>query len=292
MSFQNIVGNDRVKEFLEKSLKENHISHSYLFIGIEGIGKTLFAKELARKILCIDKEETENCLSCIKFKSGNHTDFEQIEPEGGTIKIEQIRNMQESISTKPITSKKKVYLIIDSHLMTKEAQNCLLKTLEEPPEYATIILTTSNESKLLTTVKSRCVHIHFENISQENIMKYLKENTSLDIDEKLVLMSEGSIGKAIMLQEEKELYQDILKLLNDMENNDLIYILNNAEVLYKQKDNIQEILNYINVCLYNSKEIKKINCIKYIEETKRRLLANSNYDMCIDFLLMKMKEEI
>ena len=292
MSFEDIIGNNKVKNFLEKALKENHISHSYLFVGIEGIGKTLFAQEFAKKLLCIDKEENETCLSCIKFKSGNHPDFKQIQPEGGSIKIDQIRGLQEDILAKPIASQRKVYLIIDSELMTKEAQNCLLKTLEEPPEYASIILTTSNESKLLTTVKSRCVHIYFENIENQDIIKFVKENTSLDIDEKLISMSEGSIGKAILLQEKKDLYKDVLTLLNNMENKDLIDILNNAEVLYKQKDDIQEILNYINVYLYNSKELRKINCIKYVEETKKRLLANSNYDMCIDFLLMKMKEEI
>ena len=146
MSFEKIIGNDKVKAFLNKQIEENHILHSYLFVGIDGIGKTLFAKEYAKKILCIDKKETEDCISCIKWNSNNHPDFYQIEPENRTIKIEQIRAMQERISEKPITSSRKVYLIIDSDTMTKEAQNCLLKTLEEPPEYASIILIASNEA--------------------------------------------------------------------------------------------------------------------------------------------------
>ena len=91
MSFDNITGNNKVKDFLNKSLKENHVSHSYLFVGIDGIGKTLFAQEFARKLLCIDQEESENCLSCIKMKSGNHPDFEKIEPEEGIIKIDTDR---------------------------------------------------------------------------------------------------------------------------------------------------------------------------------------------------------
>ena len=122
MSFEKIIGNEKVKTFLNKQIEENRILHSYLFVGIDGIGKTLFAKEYARKILCIDKEENESCISCIKWKSANHPDFYKIEPENKTIKIEQIRQMQERISEKPITSKKKVYLIIDSDTMTKEAR--------------------------------------------------------------------------------------------------------------------------------------------------------------------------
>ena len=111
-------------------------------------------------------EKGDSCESCIKWDSNNHPDFLQIEPENNTIKIEQIRNMQEEISVKPIASNKKVFLIVNSDCMTKESQNCLLKTLEEPPEYATIILTTSNESKLLNTIKSRCMKIPFQKIEE------------------------------------------------------------------------------------------------------------------------------
>ena len=163
MSFDNIVGNNKIKDFLNQSIGEQHVSHSYLFVGIDGIGKTLFAREFAKKILCLNGKG-DSCESCIKWDSNNHPDFLQIEPENNTIKIEQIRNMQEEISVKPIASNKKVFLIVNSDCMTKESQNCLLKTLEEPPEYATIILTTYNESKLLNTIKSRCMKIPFQKI--------------------------------------------------------------------------------------------------------------------------------
>lgn len=292
MRFQNIVGNDKVKQFLNKAIEENHILHSYLFVGIEGIGKKLFAREFAKSLLCLNREENETCPSCIKWNSNNHPDFMQIEPENGTIKIEQIRKMQEEIAKKPITSNKKVYIICDSECMTKEAQNCLLKTLEEPPEYVTIILTTANESKLLTTVKSRCIQILFEEISKEDIEKYMREKLLINPNPNFVLMCEGSIGKMLYMQEDEETYEALSKLLNSLENTDLATLWNKAEVLYKQKEKIQEMLNYINVFLYHTKEKNKINCIKHVEDTKKRLLANSNYDMCIDYLLMKMWEEI
>ena len=292
MSFEKIIGNDKVKTFLNKQIEENHILHSYLFVGIDGIGKTLFAKEYAGKILCLNKEESEDCISCIKWNSNNHPDFYQIEPENRTIKIEQIRAMQEKISEKPITSSRKVYLIIDSDTMTKEAQNCLLKTLEEPPEYASIILIASNESKLLNTIKSRCMKISFDPIEESKIEEYLRNNLQIEPSKELINLSEGSIGRAIVLEEEKEIYEQVNKIINNIEKQDLITTLNNAEVLYKEKDKIQEILEYINVSLYHTKEIRKLNCIQYVEETKKRILSNGNYDMCIDYLLINLWKKI
>lgn len=292
MGFEKIVGNDKIKAFLDKQVEENHILHSYLFVGIEGIGKTLFAREFARKILCLNQEETEDCLSCKRWNSNNHPDFLQIEPENRVIKIEQIRQMQEEISKKPITSNRKVYLIRDSECMTKEAQNCLLKTLEEPPEYATIILISANETKLLNTIKSRCMKIFFSRISEDQIEEKIKEMLKLEPSKELIKKSEGSLKKAILLQEEKEIYEQVDQFLKHMEEQDLITTLNKAEVLYKEKEKIQEILEYVIVSLYDTKEIKKLNCIQYVEDTKKRLVANSNYDMCMDYLLMKLWEEM
>lgn len=292
MSFENILGNDKVKDTLNKSLKENRISHCYLFVGIDGIGKKLFAKEFARKLLCESQEEDESCLSCIKLSSDNHPDFKEIKPdEKGSIKIDVIREIQEEISQKPIISKRKVYIIIDSETMTEEAQNCLLKTLEEPPEYIVIILLSSNESKLLTTVKSRCLKLPFNEISKEDINKYLKENYEDVIDEKLIEISGGSIGKALKLQEDKAIYQEVSKLLNQVDLKDLSYLFNNSDILYKQKEKINDILDYIEIYLFNTKDKNKLNLIKYVEETKKRLNSYSNYDMSIDYLLMKLNEK-
>lgn len=291
MSFDNIVGNNKIKDFLNQSIGEQHVSHSYLFVGIDGIGKTLFAREFAKKILCLNGKG-DSCESCIKWDSNNHPDFLQIEPENNTIKIEQIRNMQEEISVKPIASNKKVFLIVNSDCMTKESQNCLLKTLEEPPEYATIILTTSNESKLLNTIKSRCMKIPFQKIEESELEEYAKNVLNLKLSKEFIKICEGSIGKLLEIEEDKEIYTEINSLLDNIERYSFTTLINKAEVLYKEREKIQEILEYINVYLYNQKDMKKLNCIKYVEEVKKRLLANSNYDMCIDYLLMKLWEEI
>ena len=112
MSFQNIIGNIKVKNILTKSLKKNTILHSYMFNGKEGIGKKMMAEEFAKKILCEDiVGECNNCKSCIEFSSKNHPDFSYIVPDGNTLKIEQIRNFQSKVIEKPIISRKKVYII-------------------------------------------------------------------------------------------------------------------------------------------------------------------------------------
>ena len=146
-----------------------------MFVGTEGIGKAMFAKTFANMLFCVSDEEKPcgNCKPCIEFLGNNNPDFMQIDAEDGkSIKIEQIRQLQEKVIEKPINSGKKVYIINNSELMTIEAQNCLLKTLEEPPEYVVIILIVSNENKLLTTIKSRCTKIYFESLSNEKIENY------------------------------------------------------------------------------------------------------------------------
>ena len=304
MSFNNIIGNDNIKSILNRLLKYNTMVHSYMFIGKQGIGKKLFAKEFAKMILCenFNGQECNNCKSCLEFLSGNNPDFAYIEPEGKVIKIEQIRTMQTKIIEKPVNSNKKVYIINDADTMTKEAQNCLLKTLEEPPEYIVIILIVSNENNMLNTIKSRCMKISFEKINDKEIMKYLENYCDIEnINDTILKMCDGSIGKCLTVKDKIQEYKEIEKIFSKIvenHNGSIINILNCSELLYKNKENINEYLDYINVILYEySKKdlhnsIQYINSIKIVEKTKQRLLSNSNYDMCIDYLLFNIWEEI
>lgn len=300
MAFEGLIGNEKVKNILESAIKNNNVLHSYLFIGKDGIGKNLFAKEFAKMILCVSENNKPcgDCKSCAEFNGESHPDFLQIEPDDGkSIKIEQVRFLQEKIAEKPVTSTKKVYLISNSETMTREAANSLLKTLEEPPEYAVIILTTSNESQMLTTIKSRCMKINFEQILEEQILSYLKAN-NLDIDITLNMLKhcEGSIGKALKIGDLKEQYLQIEEIINLLEKVDITQIWRKAEVLYQSKENIIDLLNYVEIVLYNLiKEKKKnyyANCINIVEQAKQRILANANYDMSIDNLLLKLWEEV
>lgn len=294
--FEGLIGNQKVKETLIKSIISNRISHSYMFIGTEGIGKALFAKEFAKAILCLEESKyCNNCKSCIEFSSDNNPDYVYIEPEETKIKIDQIRNMQLKVAEKPIISNKKVYIINDAETMTQEAQNCLLKTLEEPPEYVTIILIGSSENNFLTTIKSRCTKIHFDKISNKEIKNYLEEKFEIkDIEDELLEIADGSLKKAIELKENKETYELLEKIINDIDNHDIIDILNMANELYKSKETIFEILENINIILMRKAKTnaKYANCIKVVEDTKRRLKANSNYDMCIDNLLFNIWGEV
>ena len=303
MSFENIIGNDKIKQELEENIRNNTVSHSYLFIGQDGIGKKLFAKEFAKMELCLDDNNAcDKCSSCIKFNSDNNPDFVIIKPDGNSIKISQIRDMQDNVYKKPIVSNKKVFIIDDSDKMTEEAQNSLLKTLEEPPEYITIILITSNENKLLNTIRSRCLKINFNNITTKEIIDYIsREQIMLEPSDSLLSMCNGSIGKLIKINQNLLEYNEIEKNTNDLINGrilNVVKMLNNFEILYKSKDIVLDLLDYMIVIIYEyinkNKDYrgKFLDLISIIENTKLKLMSNTNYDMCIDDLLLKIWEEI
>ena len=294
--FENILGNNSIKDSLKQSIENNKASHSYLFVGIPGIGKKMIATEFAKGLLCIEQEKPcNNCKSCIEFNSQNNPDFLEIKPDGTSIKIEQIRELQKRIQEKPIISNKKVYIIDDADLMTKEAQNCLLKTLEEPPEFATIILIGSNENAFLTTIKSRCMILHFNKIENQEIKQYLEKNYQIkNISQNILDIFQGSIGKAIYLKDKQEQYANLENIVTTLSRKDLIDIIQSAEILYKSKAEIFEMLDYINIILLKmaKREYQYTNCIKIVEDTKKRLKQNANYDMCIDNMLFNIWEEI
>ena len=303
MSFENIIGNDKIKQELEENIRNNTVSHSYLFIGQDGIGKKLFAKEFAKMELCLDDNNAcDKCSSCIKFNSDNNPDFVIIKPDGNSIKISQIRDMQDNVYKKPIVSNKKVFIIYDSDKMTEEAQNSLLKTLEEPPEYITIILITSNENKLLNTIRSRCLKINFNNITTKEIIDYIsREQIMSEPSDSLLSMCNGSIGKLIKINQNLLEYNEIEKNTNDLINGrilNVVKMLNNFEILYKSKDIVLDLLDYMIVIIYEyinkNKDYrgKFLDLISIIENTKLKLMSNTNYDMCIDDLLLKIWEEI
>lgn len=295
--FETIIGNNKIKNELIKAVNLNKYSHSYMFIGTSGIGKKLIAREFAKMILCSNYKDgyCNKCKSCLEFNSYNNPDFKEIVPDGNNIKIEQIREMQRKIIEQPIISNKKVYIIDGADLATREAQNSLLKTLEEPPEFVTLILIGTNESNFLSTIKSRCTIIKFEDIKTFEIEDHLKEKFEISqIHQSIIEAASGSIGKAEDLKDKQELYEAINILINNIEKMDLIDILKSADIIYKSQDEKNEILEYINIMLLKKvkENIKFINCIKIVEDTKSRLKANSNYNMTIDNMIISIWEEI
>lgn len=295
MNFEELIGNDEIKEILNNAVDNNRVLHSYMFIGTKGIGKYLFAKAFAKRILCITKEKScDNCKSCIEFETNNHPDYYEITAQDGKVKIEQIRQMQEKILEKPIVSDKKVYIIKDSDKMTIEAGNCLLKTLEEPPEYLVIILVAENESMILNTIRSRCAKISFKSIKDELILQYIQNNYGIsNVSDNIMSLFNGSIGNAIDYIDKKEMYEEVERAFSNIEGTNILDVINRLECLYSNKENIYEVLDYINVLLIKKAKVnyKYLNYINKVEETKKRLRANSNFDMCMDNLLFGIWEE-
>lgn len=293
--FENIIGNEIVKQKLQKGIELKKVSHSYMFVGTDGIGKKMFAKELSKALMCLNENASCcKCKSCIEFDSGNSTDYFYIEPqESKSIKIDQIREMQKTTIEKPIIAKRKTYIINDADKMTKEAQNCLLKTLEEPPEYVTIILIGVNENSFLSTIKSRCTIIHFNELKKDELKRYLqKEN--IELEEEMLDLAEGSIKQVLKLKQNEEMYKNIYGIFKNIAKINPIDLVKKADILYKSKDEILEVLGSINIMLLklSYQNINYAKCIDIVEDTKRRLLANSNFDMCIDNMLFSIWEEL
>lgn len=258
--------NAQIEELLKNTIKAKKIVNGYIFSGSGNTKNYEYAKLFAKMILCLNGEDgyCGKCKSCLMFDDDNHSDYFEINKDSTeSIKIDEIRNMQEKIIERPITSSKKVYVINNAENMTVEAQNCLLKTLEEPPEFITIILVANNENTILPTIKSRCTKVAFT-----------EENTKE------------------LSEEDKQRYETLEKIFGNIEKYKSIDLLNKIDVLYKDKDNIFESLDFINIILIKKakENIKYVNYIDYVEETKNKLKSNSNYDMCIDNLILKIWE--
>ncbi|MBE5819267.1 MAG: DNA polymerase III subunit [Clostridiales bacterium] len=295
--FENIKGNEENKKILSKIINEKKIGHSYMFVGQTGIGKMLFAKEFAKAVLCLQEKQCNNCKSCLEFANNNNPDITIIEKEedSNVIKIDQIRQMTSKILEKPIISNKKVYIINDSELMTEAAQNSLLKTLEEPPEYATIILITSREDLFLNTIKSRCTKIMFNKLSNEDLKQILKIKYNYEnISNNMFLLFDGSVERALNLIDKEKEYEELSNIINNLEKYNVVDVLNLKEKMFKQKEEARGTLDYINLLFYNlvKKDIRYANCMKAAEKAKEKLTKNNNYDMTIDNFLLTIWEEL
>lgn len=301
MSFDKLIGNEKIKSILKESIKNDNILHSYLFYGTDGIGKKLFALDFAKMILCNNKNDRPcgKCKSCIEFDTKNNPDFFLIEPDGNSIKIDQIRQMQKNILEKPINSSKKVYIIDNSDTMTKEAQNCLLKTLEEPQEFIVIILISSNENNILATVKSRCTKMYFHKLTDVSLKTFINEKfNNINLDENMLKLCDGSISKSIKVIEKISILNQIESIVDAFDVTNELNIINQNEVFYNNKDDINLLLDYMYILLFekiNTNIVNKnnyINAIEFVQEAKNKLSNINNYDMTIDNMLTKIWREI
>ena len=273
--FEDILGNDDVKKYLTNCIENKNFSHSYIFSGIKGIGKYTFAKDFAKCIL----------------EDSMMQDYYELGPDGKSIKVAQIRELQNVINIKPTFSKKSVYIIDDADLMTIEAQNSLLKTLEESPEYAVIILIVHNERSILSTVKSRCVNIKFSKLSDKEIKKYFLKN-DLNFEDKNInvfKVLDGSLNNIDFIRDD---YDELLKLtvfVTNLKKNKVINFFQDASVFYDNHDKIIRLLEYLNILLF---ENSYFQLIEIVEKTKNKILMNNNFEMCIDYMILNFIEEL
>ena len=287
--FEKIIGNDEIKEELKKTINTKKIANSYIFSGIEGIGKRQLAREFAKNIMCLQGGDCKDtCESCKKFEEKSNPNYEEInsnEYKKDIITIDQIREkIVNKAYEKPIISNKKVYVINDADKMNEPAQNALLKTLEEPPHYVVIILIVSNDNAILPTIKSRCVIVKFNSLTNDEIKKIIG-NVS---DEELEILN-GSLKGYSEIEEKVVQYKEIKNTIERLKNDQLLDVLNNSDILYQGKDEAINLLNYMNIYLFKENLFDEI---KYVEEAKKKILYNNNYEMTIDNLLMKMWNNI
>ncbi len=197
MSWAVIKGQKRVLALLRHAIERKRLPHAYLFLGPEGIGKKLTALTLAQALNCSEQDTDFSCNSCHKISNGTHPDVIVIEPqETGNIKIEEIRQLQEQICYKPFEGRYKIWIIDQAQGLTPQAANCLLKTLEEPPENSIIILIASQPELLLPTVISRCQQVQFERLTPPVLKSLLREQgIAPDSLEMAVALADGGLSK-------------------------------------------------------------------------------------------------
>ena len=198
-SFYELIGQEAIKENLIHALDSGRLGHAYLFSGLRGSGKTSSARIFAKDLLCergVGSHACESCASCNSANEGRHMDIIEMDAASHR-KIEDIRDLIEQTRYAPVSGRFKIFIIDEAHMLTKEASNAFLKTLEEPPAYIKFILATTDPLKLPATILSRTQHFRFKAISHELIVKHLediliKEQISFESDALKIIARSGS----------------------------------------------------------------------------------------------------
>ena len=281
-NFDKLIGNEKIKRELTETMEKQKVSHSYMFVGKSGIGKRLFAREFAKGLL-----------GNLPKDILNYEDYKEIGPLDGKkiISVDQIREIIKEANELPTESEKRVFVIDEADKMNVEAQNSILKTLEEPPEYVVIILIVTNECKMLETIKSSCNIIKFDTLKKEEIETFLEQNDLLDKSRKDVEIKllNGSLENVNNLNSMLENYDYLKVLVSSIKKKDIPQALNNGLLLYESKDDIIGLLDLLNIVFLEERLTK---CVFVVENTKTKILQNNNYNMCIDNLIMKSIDSI
>ena len=249
MTYAGIIGHYRQKDILRRAVDAGRLAHAYLFEGPDGVGKRLMALALVRAVFCREGSGCGDCIACRKVDHHNHPDLHLVEPDGASIKIEQIRTLQRELSFRPLEAPKKVCLIDGAEKMNPAAGNALLKTLEEPSGAALLILLTSRPEGVLTTIRSRCQRLPFARLPREALSNVLVQRLGIGETEAHILsaLSEGSFKKA--LGKDRDLYlerrREILKTLVALSPGSILPLFDLAHELAEEKERLPEILEIL-----------------------------------------------
>lgn len=325
-TFSELVGHEQIKEHLQTAIREHKPFHAYIFQGDVGVGKEAVATTFAAGLQCHGEGEKpcKACVSCHQTESGNQPDVIWVNREKASLGVDEIREkLCNTMGIKPFSSPYKVYIVPEAEKMTEAAQNALLKTIEEPPEYGVVILMTSNINELLPTIRSRCLTMEFRPLSTVTVEEFLR--TQCQVPDYLAKASaafaQGNLGKAVRYARSEDFIErkdKILSLLRNVNQMDLSEMLAIIKDLGTRKEEVRDYIDlmslwYRDVLIF--KATKNINALLFQEEStyimkeasnrgyekieeilqafekaKVRLKANVSFDVTMELMLLTLKE--
>ncbi|MDR1914029.1 MAG: DNA polymerase III subunit delta [Clostridiales bacterium] len=339
-NFSDIIGHEAIIANLRKAVLNNRLSHAYILDGAAGMGKNMIAGALAKTVQCENKvnlkypdDRPDNrpdncpdacgtCVSCRAFESGNHPDIIYVTTTKKSIGVDEIREqVTHAMLTRPYKYKYKIFIIDNADTMTTQAQNALLKTIEEPAEYGLFLLLSENLSVFLPTVLSRCVSFRLRPLPSELVKSYLVENgTDRELAGFYTAFSQGNIGRAAKLASSESFYamrDTVVSLAQAIRRLDMPETFSRFSVLEPYKDNIQELLDlfllwYRDVILYKETSAARLiiqtdkadeiyaeaqatpmgslyNKFDAIWQAKRNLKSNANFQLTLEMMLLELR---
>ncbi len=322
--FSEIYGNDLLLRYLRQAVATKKISHAYLFAGDSGSGKKMLANLFAKTLQCEagGTDPCGVCQSCKAFDSHNHPDIVYVRPTKKSLGVDDIREqILEDVKFKQYQYRYKIYIVQQADTMTEQAQNALLKTLEEPPDYVVFLLLAKNTAVFLPTVLSRVVTLQIRPLSENLIVKYLvtKKQLSDTVAAEYAAYAQGSIGNALTLLEDEtfvHMREDILDKLKAIEQKSLAEVLLFAKDLEQYKDDTRFLdmmqLWYRDLLVANRLQDDKFLIQKTqkqalfaqtkttvaelakkaaaVQQAKMNLARNANFRLTMEVMLMELKE--
>lgn len=329
--FSDILGNERIKEYFTRTLANGQVGHAYILTGEAGMGRKSLAKAFAMTLLCEKNAEGGTagepcgaCHSCVQFLSDNHPDVVYVTHEKESVGVDDIRRqLNADVAVRPYSSAYKVYIVDEAERMTVQAQNALLKTLEEPPAYVVILLLTTRTDAFLPTILSRCITLKLKPLYDAAIREYLTDKLQVGKAEADICtaFARGNLGRAIALASSEDfarLRRSVTSLLRTIHSMDIAQMIAVLKEWKDEKMDIDECLDFMqlwyrDVLLFKAtqdtagfifkdeyKTIRDIaakssfhgieEILEGIGRARQRLEANVNFELAMELMLLTIKE--